>query len=106
MSGKKARGPRPPQESIRRELAELVADPRYRTDESFKSHVRQQFKRVFNDPTGKPGGLWVGRQRIFASELEPFAPVTPIATASAAAVSLDDRAASTGGPESEKIVQA
>lgn len=92
---------RSPEDRVRQELADLVADPRYRRDEAFKAHVRRQFQRVYNDLAGRPQGLSVGNPRVFATKLEPFAAPPPEARAppgpsSAFSVPTPDERAMTG----------
>lgn len=62
-------------ERIRRDLAELIADPRYRHDDAFKHHVRRQFQRVYNDPFDSKATLRIGVPKVFATKVEPFDPV-------------------------------
>ena len=62
-------------ERIRKDLAGLIADPRYRHDEAFKRHVRRQFQRIYNDPRNPKATLRIGVPKVFAKEVEPFDPV-------------------------------
>lgn len=61
-------------ERVRKDLARLIADPRYRDDEAFKRHVRRQFQRVYNDPREAKATLRVGVPKMFAKDVEPFDP--------------------------------
>lgn len=59
-------------ERIRKDLAGLIADPRYRHDEAFKRHVRRQLQRIYNDPRNPKATLRIGVPKVFAKEVEPF----------------------------------
>jgi hypothetical protein len=57
------------------ELAYLMRDPRYRDgDPDYQAYIQGQFRRVYDDPTGRPQPLRLGRPKAFVDALEPFDP--------------------------------
>ena len=60
-------------ERMERELTNLKRDRRYWDgDPDYRAHVKRQFERVYNDPTGKPSPLRIGPPKIFTTEIEPY----------------------------------
>jgi len=61
---------------LSRELAYLMRDPRYRDgDPDYRAYIHRQFRRVYDDPTGEPQPLRLGRPKVFVDALEPFDPI-------------------------------
>ncbi len=57
------------------QLAQLMRDPRYLDgDPDYRAYIHRQFRRVYDDPSGKPKTLRIGRPKPFVDELEPFDP--------------------------------
>ena len=57
------------------QLAHLMRDPRYLAgDPDYRAYIHRQFRRVYDDPSGKPKTLRIGRPKPFVDELEPFDP--------------------------------
>ena len=55
------------------QLAHLMRDPRYLDgDPDYRAYIHRQFRRVYEDPSGKPKSLRIGRPKPFVDELEPF----------------------------------
>ncbi len=57
------------------QLAHLMRDARYLDgDPDYRAYIHRQFRRVYDDPSGKPKPLRIGRPKPFVDELEPFDP--------------------------------
>ena len=66
-----------PDETEQRHNADLQAfmnDERYQKDDGeFRHFVQRQFRRVYDDPSGKPAkNLTIGRPKTYVTDLEPF----------------------------------
>ena len=60
---------------LSRELAYLMRDPRYRDgDADYRAYIQRQFRRVYDDPSGEPQPLRIGRPKVFVDGLESFDP--------------------------------
>ena len=65
----------PDEKEIRlgRELRHLMQDPRYMEgDPDYRAYIQRQYRRVYDDPSGKPDHLVVGRPATFVDAIEPF----------------------------------
>jgi len=55
------------------ELRYLMRDPRYAAgDADYQAYVHRQYRRVYDDPSGKPASLRIGRPKTFANHIESF----------------------------------
>ncbi len=56
-----------------RELRYLMQDPRYQGDDpDYIAYVQRQYRRVYDNPNGRPDHLIVGRPETFVDSIEPF----------------------------------